>query len=95
LDYLFVYKISSHYQTHQNRHQYESTIQGAITIKGIKDEDLPDYLKTTNMLRGTKSLNNFIQNVTGKSEYILENYNLIKKYTTLSHPLDDVLDWNQ
>jgi hypothetical protein len=74
---------------------HESTIQGAITIKGIKDEDLPDYLKTTNMLRGTKSLNNFIQNVTGKSEYILENYNLIKKYTTLSHPLDDVLDWNQ
>lgn len=47
------------------------------------------------MLRGTKSLNNFIQNVTGQSEYILENYNLIKKHTTLSHPLDDVLDWNQ
>ena len=74
---------------------HESTIQGTITIKGIKDEDLPDYLKTTNMLRGTKSLNIFIQNVTGKSENILENYNLIKKHTTLSHPLDDVLDWNQ
>lgn len=66
----------------------DKTSQGVLTLKGINHTQLPDYLKTTNIIRGTKSLNVFIQNITGNINVILESH------SKAIHPLDTVLDWN-
>lgn len=73
---------------------YDKTKVGALTLKGISDSEIPDYLKTVKIIRGTKSLNAFISELTGFSELILETKKLTLKASTISHPLDNVLDWN-
>lgn len=65
----------------------EKTIQGVLTLKGIKDEQLPHYLKTVDIIRGTKSLNIFIKNISGMSSLILESH------SAPIHSLDTILDW--
>lgn len=72
----------------------DKTIQGAITIKGITSTELPDYLKTVHMVRGIKSLNELIIQITGQSEYILENQSRIKTYSSFYHPLSTILENN-
>lgn len=73
---------------------YDNTDLGVLTLKGIKDEHLPDYLKTTLVVRGTKSLNSYLAKISGKAESILESVKLIKNYSMASHPLDNYLDFN-
>lgn len=72
---------------------YENTIIGALTLKGINQTDLPDYLKTVHLLRGTKSLNEFIVELTGLTQFILEIRNFSESYSKPNHSLDNVLDW--
>jgi hypothetical protein len=72
---------------------YDKTVIGALTLKGIKAEELPDYIKTVPVVRGTKSLNEYISNITGFSEGYLETKNYIRKHSTMIHSLDNVLDW--
>ena len=74
---------------------YDDTHLSVLTLKGIKDESLPDYLKTTNIVRGTKSLNSYLASITGRNQSMMENIDLIRSYTMGSHPLDNYLDWNQ
>lgn len=74
---------------------YEITKLGVLTLKGIKDESLPDYLKTSIVVRGTKSLNEYIAKITNNIQSIMESKNLVKRYSMSSHPLDKYLDWNQ
>ena len=66
---------------------HEKTSQGILTLKGINDNELPDYLKTTKIVRGTKSLNIFLQNISVGNNLVLENHVSVNS-------LDDVLDWN-
>jgi hypothetical protein len=73
---------------------YEKTDLGVLTLKGIHENDLPDYLKTTKVLRGTKSLNSYLAGLTGIYESSMEKQNLITNYKHLFHPLDDCLDYN-
>lgn len=73
---------------------YDKTDLGVLTLKGIQDNDLPDYLKTTRILRGTKSLNSYLAGLTGIYESAMESRNLIKSHSMSAHPLDDYLDWN-
>ena len=73
---------------------YDQTHLSVLTLKGLKDESLPDYLKTTAIIRGTKSLNTYLSIITGRSQSIMESSNLIKSYSTMRHPLDNYLDWN-
>lgn len=72
---------------------YDKTNIGALTLKGISDYSLPDYLKTVTLIRGTKSLNQYISNVSNYSESFLESQNYIKSNSTIGHSLDSVLDW--
>lgn len=75
---------------------YENTDLGVLTLKGIKDEGLPDYLKTTKqIIRGTESLNIYLANITGKTVPSMESAALIERYSKSNHPLDDYLDWNK
>tara|TARA_R110002051_G_scaffold58469_1_gene107684 strand:- start:1766 stop:2314 length:549 start_codon:yes stop_codon:yes gene_type:complete len=72
---------------------YDKTTLGALTLKGISATLLPDYIKTVPVIRGTKSLNQYISNITGYSEGYLETYNYINKNSTIGHSLDEVMDW--
>lgn len=67
---------------------YDRTTQGVLTLKGITESQLPDYLKTTNITRGAKSLSVFMQSILGHYTPIVENYSKV------FHSLDDILDWN-
>ena len=74
---------------------YDHTDLGVLTLKGIDDSDLPDYLKTTQIIRGTKSLNAYLASITNSIVSLMEGHDLIKSHTTSSHPLDNYLDWGK
>jgi hypothetical protein len=65
-----------------------------LTLKGIPDESLPNYMRTTNVIRGTMSLNEFIGKLLGQEHETLAHRGAIKKHFE-RHPLDNVLDWNR
>ncbi len=69
-----------------------------IATLTIKDtNNIPDYLKVTQLLRGTRSLNNYLLNI--KKNYGLLKYSsgdvAIMSESTKNHPLDTYLNWNQ
>lgn len=74
---------------------YDKTDLGILTIKGISDEALPDYLKTTAIIRGTKSLNSYLAKIARQLQIIMESADLVKSHTMSQHPLDNFLDWNK
>jgi hypothetical protein len=55
---------------------------------------LPEYLKTTKVIRGTRSLNGFISELLGQPNDFLESRTSVKASAT-PHPLDNTLDWNK
>lgn len=72
---------------------YDKTDLGAITLKGIAEASLPDYLKTVKIIRGTQSLNSYISDVLGYTESYLKLFSRIDEHSKPVHMLDNVLDW--
>lgn len=72
---------------------YDKTNLSALTLKGITDSQLPEYLKTVSIIRGTKSLNDYISNIEGKPLYRMFSDSLLTEHTKV-HPLDNYLDYN-
>ncbi len=72
---------------------YDRTNLSALTLKGITDAQLPEYLKTVPIIRGTKTLNEYISNIERKEEYRMFSEGLLMRNSESSHPLDDYLDW--
>ena len=72
---------------------YDKTHLSILTLKGLTQNSLPDYLKTSNIIRGTKSLNGYLANITNTLQSLMEGKSLIKLHSTPSHPLDSYLDW--
>lgn len=69
---------------------------GILTLKDMAEADLPDYMKTSDVIiRGTKSLNDFIAQLLGQKRDILESQGIIKKSSVESHPLDKILNWQK
>jgi TIR domain len=68
---------------------------GVLTLKGIEEASLPDYMKTTHVVRGTKSLNEFIASLLGESTTQLVAQKALMRHSESEHPLDAVLDWNK
>lgn len=64
-----------------------------LTLKDISEKSLPDYLKVAYIIRGTKSLNDYISNITNKLEKSLINESRLFSNTKMNHPLDDVLNY--
>jgi len=74
---------------------YDKTQLGVLTLKDIDNNSLPDYLRTASILiRGTKSLNDYLSSITNNSVSLMESRNLIKSHSAPAHPLDDYLEWN-
>jgi hypothetical protein len=65
-----------------------------LTLKDISEKSLPDYLQVAYIIRGTKSLNDYISKITNKLEKSLINENRIFSNTKMNHPLDSVLNYN-
>jgi hypothetical protein len=72
---------------------YEQRPLAILTLKGVTNAQLPHYMKTTKVIRGTKTLNEFISQILGKLENDLIAQGAIKKHNLSAHPLDSVLDW--
>lgn len=65
-----------------------------LTLKDISDSALPDYLQVGYIIRGTKSINEYISKISGKSESGMINETRIFSNTKSYHPLDNVLNWS-
>lgn len=72
---------------------YDKTNLSALTLKGITDSQLPEYLKTVPIIRGTKTLNEYISTIEGKPLYRMFSDSLLTEHTE-AHPLDNYLDYN-
>lgn len=68
---------------------------GILTLQGIADDELPDYMRTTRVIRGTQSLNEFIAELLDQPRTRLEEQRIIKGHAQESHPLDSILDWKR
>lgn len=73
---------------------YDKTKVSVLTLKGIPDTELPEYLKTVPIIRGTKSLNTFIATIEHQLEQRMFSRGLIFENKMSYHPLDNYLDWN-
>jgi len=72
---------------------YDNTHLGVLTLKGIQDSQLEDYLKSVTIIRGTKSLNQYLSELKGLNLMTMESRSLIMDHTK-THPLDNYLDYN-
>lgn len=64
-----------------------------LTLKDIAEKDLPDYLQVGYIIRGTKSLNNYISKISNRIDESLIREKVIFSNTSMHHPLDNVLNW--
>jgi len=64
-----------------------------LTLKDISEKTLPDYLQVGYIIKGTKSLNEYISKITDKLEKSLINESRIFSNGQMQHPLDNVLNW--
>lgn len=68
---------------------YDLTDLATLTLKGIKNSDLPDYIKTKPIIRDIYDINKFVKEQ-GK-EYILES-KMYSDYNSNRHPLSGIMD---
>jgi hypothetical protein len=71
---------------------YDKTDLGVLLLKGIKKEQLPEYIKAAPLiLADLWDLNKFIDNLSTKG-IVLENRSLIKSHSGLTHPLANYME---
>lgn len=64
-----------------------------LTLKDISEKNLPDYLQVAFIIRGTKSLNDYISKITNRLEKSLITETKLFSNTKINHPLDNVLNY--
>ena len=69
---------------------YDKTDLATLTLKGIKNSDLPDYITVAPIIRDIDDLNNFINKKFSKKR-LFEN-KTFSDYSSYSHPLRNVMD---
>jgi predicted metal-dependent phosphotriesterase family hydrolase len=68
---------------------YDTTDLTTLTLKGIKNSDIPDYIKTKPIIRDIYGINKFVEKYVGRP--ILER-KMFSNHSSLSHPLSSVMD---
>ncbi|MBF8456717.1 toll/interleukin-1 receptor domain-containing protein [Kaistella sp. G5-32] len=77
-----------------SENKQKNKIQLAIlTLQDISEKTLPDYLQVGYIIRGTKSINEYISEISGKTEGTMINETRIFSNIKSYHPLDNVLNW--
>ncbi len=69
---------------------YDKTDLATLTLKGIKNSDLPDYIKVAPVIRDIYDINKFVEDKFRK-KYLLESRNF-SNYNNIYHPLNQVMD---
>jgi len=64
-----------------------------LTLKDISENALPDFLQIAYIIKGTKSLNEYISQILNKLEKSMINEARIFSNSQMQHPLDNVLNW--
>lgn len=64
-----------------------------LTLKNLSKKNLPSFMQVGQIIRGTKSLNEYISKVSGRLEKSLINETKLYSHNNLKHPLDEVLNW--
>ncbi len=64
-----------------------------LTLKDISEKELPSFMQTGNIVRGTKSLNEYISKIANRPEESMINETRMFSNSNLQHPLDNVLNW--
>jgi hypothetical protein len=70
---------------------YDLTDLSTLTLKGIKNSDLPDYIKTKPIIRDIYDINLFIKSQGHEQKLILE-MKMYSNYNSSIHPLSGVMD---
>ena len=70
---------------------YHKQVVG-LTLKEVAYTTLPEYLQVVKMVKGIKSLNEFLSGLTGIGQESLINENRITRYYSAYHPLDGILE---
>ena len=86
--------IKSYWVPFEIGYGYDRVILGILTLKGIEDSELPEYMKTTSILRGASSLDQFLLKLSKERKDYFGG-RTVARSTSLSHPLARVLDWNK
>ena len=68
---------------------YDKTDLATVTLKGISNLELPDYIKVAPIIRSTNDLDMFVEKYGNK--YALERRGF-SEYKSDSHPLNNVMD---
>ncbi|MDR2234690.1 MAG: toll/interleukin-1 receptor domain-containing protein [Chryseobacterium sp.] len=66
---------------------------GILTLKDLSEKKLPDYLQVGYLIRGIKSINKYISEISAESENRMIKETRIFSNTKLYHPLDNVLNY--
>ncbi|WP_278352372.1 toll/interleukin-1 receptor domain-containing protein [Chryseobacterium gleum] len=64
-----------------------------LTLKDIAEKTLPDYLRVGYVIKGTKSLNDFISKISDRLEKAMISESRIFSHSKSVHPLDNILNW--
>jgi hypothetical protein len=64
-----------------------------LVLKDLSEKELPDFMQMAHIIRGTKSLNEYITSLSGKLEKSLITEKLLFSHSDSKHPLDSVLNW--
>jgi len=71
---------------------HDKTDLNVLCLKGIQKGHLPEYLKTSTILRDIYDLNKFISKTTKQAEVRLMSEHKIYSYDESNHPLSTVMD---
>lgn len=71
---------------------YDKTDLLTLSLKGIPKGGLPEYLKSTKIIRDIYDLNNLIENFKGITKSVLLESKIISNYNDIKNPLNDVMD---
>lgn len=70
---------------------YHKNVFG-LTLKEVARNTLPEYLQVIPIVRGTKSLNDYISKLTGIGEETMIRDSRLTRYYNSYHPLSGILD---
>lgn len=68
---------------------YDSTEVMVLTLKGIKKNELPHYVRAATVIRDIYDINKFVENRKGK--FVLESRNF-SDHNSIVHPLSNIMD---
>ena len=78
----------------QNEDDSSDIIRLAIlTLKELSERELPDFMQTSYIIRGTKSLNEYIRKISSLSYKSVFMEEQLPQHSKISHPLDNILNW--